>query len=62
MLWMHNLKNIFYDDHFVPDGAPSDESYKGEEIIYRNVVYAEICSHYVWCWGAMVRGICRRKR
>lgn len=33
MLWMHNLKNIFYDDRFVPDGAPSDESYKGEGMI-----------------------------
>jgi hypothetical protein len=29
MLWMHKLKDITYDDHFVPDGAPSTESYKG---------------------------------
>ncbi|KAF8343329.1 FAD-binding domain-containing protein [Amanita rubescens] len=28
MLWTHKLKDITYDDHFVPDGVPSTESYK----------------------------------
>ncbi|KAF8621270.1 hypothetical protein AX15_007930 [Amanita polypyramis BW_CC] len=28
MLWTHNLKNITYDDNFVPEGAPSNQSSK----------------------------------
>ncbi|KAF8624469.1 hypothetical protein AX15_005859 [Amanita polypyramis BW_CC] len=28
MLWTHRLKNISYDDHFVPKGGPSSQSYK----------------------------------
>ena len=30
MLWTHKLKDISYDNHFVPDGAPSTETYRGE--------------------------------
>ncbi len=29
MIWTHNLKNISYDDQFVPTGAPSNEAYQG---------------------------------
>jgi hypothetical protein len=30
MIWTHNLKNITYDDDFVPDGAPhSSQTYQG---------------------------------
>ncbi|KAF8340248.1 hypothetical protein F5887DRAFT_1062652 [Amanita rubescens] len=28
MIWTHNLKNISYDDQFVPTGAPSNEAYQ----------------------------------
>ncbi|KAF8692566.1 hypothetical protein AX14_002469 [Amanita brunnescens Koide BX004] len=27
MIWTHNLKNISYDDHFVPSGAPPTQTY-----------------------------------
>jgi hypothetical protein len=30
MVWTHNLKNITYDKAFVPDGAPSSETYDGK--------------------------------
>lgn len=30
LLWTHHLKNITYDSALVPQGAPSTESYPGE--------------------------------
>ncbi|KAL0579405.1 hypothetical protein V5O48_002576 [Marasmius crinis-equi] len=29
MVWTHHLKNITYDEAFVPEGAPSSEGYRG---------------------------------
>ena len=41
MLWTHNLKSIIYNDSFVPDGAPSTETYQGiqqrREMAFRRV-------------------------
>ena len=36
MLWTHNLKNITYNNSFVPDGAPSTETYQGIELECHN--------------------------
>ena len=29
MLWTHKLKDVSYDSHFVPVGAPATETYRG---------------------------------
>lgn len=34
MLWTHHLKNITYDETFLPDGAPDRATYKGIYTIF----------------------------
>jgi hypothetical protein len=34
MIWTHNLKNISYDPAFVPQNAPSNETYHGTHVFY----------------------------
>jgi hypothetical protein len=29
LIWMHNMKNMTYNDSFVPEGAPETETYNG---------------------------------
>jgi hypothetical protein len=41
MLWTHKLKDISYDDHFVPNGAPSTDTYRGERISNRSASFTE---------------------
>jgi hypothetical protein len=36
MIWTHNMKNITYDPTFVPQNAPSNESYQGMLCILLN--------------------------
>ena len=29
MIWTHHIKNITYNETFVPEGAPATETYQG---------------------------------